>query len=68
MASPDSPPLTRRIAGWCVLALIPITIVALAVLAGQLAELAVGAVIAAFLTLAAFVGSHLLTGKDGSRD
>ncbi|MGW2010864.1 hypothetical protein [Streptomyces nigrescens] len=60
--------MTRRIAGWCVLALIPITLMALAVLAGQLAELAVGTVIAAFLALAAFVGSYLVTGKDGSRD
>lgn len=68
MGSTDQPPMTRRVAGWCVLALIPITLATLAVLAGQLAELAVGAAIAAFLTLAAVVGSHLLTSKDGSQD
>ena len=55
--------MTRRIAGWCVLALIPITIVALAAAAGQLIELAAGATIAAFLMLAAFIGVHLLTGQ-----
>lgn len=60
--------MIRRIAGWSVLALIPITFVSLAALAGQLAELAVGTGIAAFLVLAAFVGVHLLTGKEESRD
>lgn len=60
--------MIRRIAGWCVLALIPLTFVALAALAGQLAELAVGAVIAAFLGLAAIVGVHLLTNTNRSRN
>ncbi|MEI5032397.1 hypothetical protein RB201_04150 [Streptomyces sp. S1A(2023)] len=46
----------RRIAGWCLLALIPLTFVALAALAGQLAELAAGTAIAAFLAVAAIVG------------
>lgn len=55
--------MTRRVAGWCVLALIPLTFVALAALAGQLAELAVGTAIAAFLMVAAFLGVHLLTSR-----
>jgi hypothetical protein len=53
----------RRIAGWCVLALIPITFVTLAALAGQLAELAIGAAVAAFFMLVSFVGVHLLTSQ-----
>ena len=60
--------MTRRIAGWCLLALIPLTFVTLAALAGQLAELAVGTAIAVFVTVAAFAGVHLLTNKRGSRD
>ncbi|MFI9344967.1 hypothetical protein ACIG0D_27430 [Streptomyces sp. NPDC052773] len=50
----------RRAAGWAVLSLIPLTLVTLAVLAGQLAELAVGVVIAAFCCLALWVGVRLL--------
>jgi hypothetical protein len=57
----------RRIAGWCVLALIPLTFVTLAVLAGQLAELAVGTAIAAFVALAAVIGVRLLAGAHGGR-
>lgn len=60
--------MIRRVAGWCVLALIPLTFVALAALAGQLAELAVGTAIAAFLSLAAIVGVRLLTGTHRSRN
>ncbi|MEU1043966.1 hypothetical protein ABZ400_02265 [Streptomyces sp. NPDC005897] len=52
--------MIRRVAGWCVLALIPLTLVFLAGLAGQLAELAVGTVIALFIVGAAIVGNHLL--------
>lgn len=55
----------RRIAGWAVLSLIPLTFVILAVLAGQLVELAVGTGIAAFVCLAAYVGVRLL--DDGRR-
>lgn len=58
----------RRVAGCCVLALIPLTFVVLAALAGQLAELAVGTAIAGFISLAAIVGIHLLTGTHGSRN
>ncbi|MFH8531507.1 hypothetical protein ACH4GE_24190 [Streptomyces tendae] len=60
--------MIRRIAGWCVLALIPLTLVLLAGLAGQLAELAVGTVIAVFLMLLAIVGNHLLTEADRRRN
>lgn len=60
--------MTRRIAGWCVLALIPLTIVMLAALAGQLVELAVGTVIAAFIVLALAVGNHLLTSDPRRRN
>lgn len=59
--------MIRRIAGWCVLALIPLTFVTLAVLAGQLAELAVGTAIAVFVALAAIIGVRLLTGAQGDR-
>ncbi|MEV4784054.1 hypothetical protein AB0K53_01120 [Streptomyces tuirus] len=52
----------RRAAGWAVLSLIPLTLVTLAVLAGQLAEMAVGVGIAAVLCLAAWVGVRLLDG------
>ncbi|MFF6966301.1 hypothetical protein ACFY9G_23400 [Streptomyces anthocyanicus] len=52
--------MIRRVAGWCVLALIPLTLVLLAGLAGQLAELAVGTAIAVFLVGADIVGTHLL--------
>jgi hypothetical protein len=51
---------TRQVAGWAVLSLIPITFVALAAIAGQLAELAVAVGITAFLSGAAFLGIHLL--------
>lgn len=51
----------RRIAGWAVLSLIPAVLVTLAALAGQLAELAVGVGIAAFVCLAAWVGVALLS-------
>jgi uncharacterized membrane protein YczE len=54
----------RRIAGWAVLALVPATFVALAALAGQLAELAAGTLVAAFLVGCIFVGEHLLDGSD----
>jgi hypothetical protein len=43
-----------------VLSLIPITLITLAAIAGQLAELAVGACIAAFLGLAAWAGVKLI--------
>ncbi|MGW9245742.1 hypothetical protein [Streptomyces badius] len=55
--------MMRRIAGWCVLALIPLTFVGLAALAGQLAELAAGTAIAAFLAVAAIVGVRLVDHK-----
>ena len=55
--------MIRRIVGWCVLALIPLTFVALAALAGQLAELAAGTAIGAFLTVAAIVGARLVDHK-----
>lgn len=55
--------MIRRIAGWCVLALIPLTLVALAALVGQLAELAVGTAIGAFVTVAAVVGARLVDDK-----
>lgn len=54
----------RRAVGWAVLSLIPLVFVALAYLAGQLAELAVGAGIAAVICAAAYLGVHLLTGKE----
>ncbi|MBL3664471.1 hypothetical protein JL475_00225 [Streptomyces sp. M2CJ-2] len=52
----------RRIAGWAVLSLIPLVFVTLAVLAGQLAEMAVGVGIAAFLGLTTWAGVTLLSG------
>ncbi|WP_282083993.1 hypothetical protein [Streptomyces tendae] len=60
--------MIRRVAGWCVLALIPLTLVFLAGLAGQLAELAVGTAIAVFLMLLAIIGNHLLTEADRRRN
>ncbi|MGW4223017.1 hypothetical protein ACWEG1_06120 [Streptomyces bauhiniae] len=56
--------MSRRLAGWGVLALIPLTLVALAALAGQLVELGVGAVIAVFIILAGAVGTHLVAGDE----
>jgi hypothetical protein len=50
----------RRVAGWAVLSLIPLVFVTLAALAGQLDEMAVGVVIAAFCCLAAWTGVRLL--------
>lgn len=50
----------RRVAGWAVLSLIPLTFVTLAALAHQLAELAVGFGIAVLVCLAAYVGVRLL--------
>lgn len=52
----------RRIAGWVVLSLVPLSVVALAVLAGQLAEMAVGAGITAVLGLTTWAGVTLLDG------
>ena len=52
--------IARRVAGWAVLSLIPLTFVALAVLADQLAEMAVGVGIATFICLAAYTGFRLL--------
>ncbi|MFF4090370.1 hypothetical protein ACFYY9_26340 [Streptomyces nigra] len=53
---------TRRAAGWAVLALIPATLVTLAAIAGQLAEMAAGFVIAVFLIGAAVLGARLIDG------
>jgi hypothetical protein len=50
----------RRAAGWAVLSLIPLTFLALAVLAGRLAEMAVGVGVAAFLCLVTYAGLRLL--------
>jgi hypothetical protein len=52
----------RRIAGWVVLSLVPLSLVTLAVLTGQLAEMAVGAGIAAVLGLTTWAGVTLLDG------
>jgi hypothetical protein len=52
----------RRLAGWAVLSLIPIVFVTLAVLAGQVAEMAVGVGIAVFCCLALWFGLRLLDG------
>lgn len=54
----------RRIGGWAVLSLIPATFIGLAALAGQLAEMTVGAVIAGFIVLAAWTGIHLIETKE----
>ena len=54
----------RQAAGWAVLSLIPLTFIALAAIAGQLAELAVGTAVAAFVIAVAYVGVHLLTSKE----
>ncbi|MGW5173182.1 hypothetical protein ACWERY_02290 [Streptomyces sp. NPDC004082] len=51
----------RRIAGWALLSLVPATFVTLAVLAGQLAEMAVGAAIAGGLSAAMWFGMGLIT-------
>lgn len=51
---------TRRIAGWALLSLIPITFVAVAALAGQLAELAIAVAVTAFICGAAWAGIHLV--------
>lgn len=56
----------RQAAGWATLSLIPITLVTLAVLAGQLAEMAVGVGIAASLCLIAWIGAKLIDGKEKS--
>lgn len=56
----------RRVAGWAALSLIPLAVVTLAVLAGQLAEMAVGVVIAAVCILAVYTGLRLL-GDGGQR-
>ncbi|MFI9244187.1 hypothetical protein ACIGXF_16715 [Streptomyces sp. NPDC053086] len=58
--------IVRRAAGWAVLSLIPLTFVGLAVLAGQLAEMAVGVGIATFICIAAYLGLRLLL-DDGRR-
>lgn len=57
----------RRVAGWALLSTIPVTFITLAVLAGQLAELAVGTGIAAVVCLAAVAGLHLLDGEEQRR-
>lgn len=57
--------MARRIAGWALLSLLPLTLVTLALIAGQLAEMAVGAGIAALCFLAATAGIRLLTDKKG---
>ena len=54
----------RRAAGWAVLSLIPLTFVTLAVLAGQLIEMAVGVGIAAFCCTALWFGLRLLDGGE----
>jgi hypothetical protein len=54
----------RRAAGWAVLSLIPLVFVTIAVLAGQLAEMAVGVVIAVFCCLALWFGLRLLDGGE----
>ena len=53
----------RKIAGWAVLALAFLIIIALAVLAGQLAELFVGAGIAVLVITLACVSERLLRNK-----
>ncbi|MFJ6729357.1 hypothetical protein ACIQPQ_31095 [Streptomyces sp. NPDC091281] len=55
----------RKVAGVAVLSLIPLTFITLAVLAGQLVELAIGAAISFFLMLCAWGGVRLLIGKIG---
>lgn len=50
----------RRIAGWALLSLIPAVFITLAVVADQLAEMAVGAGIAAVIGGAAWAGLHLI--------
>lgn len=55
----------RKVAGWAVLSLVPAMFVTLAVLAGQLAELAVGVVIAVFLAVATYTGIRLLSSEEG---
>lgn len=52
----------RRIAGWALLSLVPATFVTLAVLAGQLAEMAVGVAIAGGLSAAMWFGLGLISG------
>ncbi|AWT42594.1 MULTISPECIES: hypothetical protein [Streptomyces] len=54
----------RRIAGVALLSLIPAVFVTLAVLAGQLAELAVGTGIAAVICSAAYAGVQLLDDRE----
>ncbi|MFE2297954.1 hypothetical protein ACFXAW_07135 [Streptomyces sp. NPDC059445] len=50
----------RQIAGWALLSLLPLTLVAMAAIAHQLPELAVGAGIAGVLCGAASLGIHLI--------
>lgn len=52
----------QPVAGWAVLSLVPLTLVALAALAGQLAEMAVGTVIGVVLVLIIYTGLRLLDG------
>jgi uncharacterized membrane protein YhhN len=54
----------RRIAGWAVLALIPLVLLALAALSRQLIEAGIGLVIAVILCLAAYTGDRLLSHED----
>ncbi|WP_328545452.1 hypothetical protein [Streptomyces europaeiscabiei] len=63
MSRPAKAPPARRITGWAVLSLVPLVLVALAALAGQLIELVIGSLIAAFLCLATYVGVRLLSDR-----
>lgn len=57
----------RRVAGWVLLSLTPAVFIALAALAGQLAELAVGTGIAVFVGLTAVAGLRLLDSEERRR-
>lgn len=52
--------ILRRIAGWALLSLIPAAFITLAFLADQLAEMAVGVGIAAFIGAVAWAGIRLI--------
>lgn len=53
----------RRAAGWALLSLTPATLIAVAALAGQLLELAIAAVIVAFIGGTAWAGLHLIESR-----
>lgn len=60
----------RRVAGYALLSLVPVTFIVLAALSGQWADFAIGLGVAGVISAATFVGMNLLVNagrKDGKR-